>query len=93
MVILQSFLAIIICAIVPAIRYSERGIRNLPEHVIEAAQMMGSTKWQLLWQVKMPLDLLVLMLGLNQTIMHDIVMLVTATLIGTKGLEQIVFMG
>ena len=93
MVILQSFLAIIICAIVPAIRYSERGIRNLPEHVIKAAQMMGSTKWQLLWQVKMPLALLVLMLGLNQTIMHGIVMLVTAALIGTKGLGQIVFMG
>jgi len=41
----------------------------------------------------MPLALLVLMLGLNQTKMHDIVMLVTAALIGTKGLEQIVFMG
>ena len=47
----------------------------------------------MLWQVKMPLALLVLMLDLNQTIMHDIVMLVTAALIVTKGLEQIVFMG
>ena len=41
----------------------------------------------------MPLALLVSMLGLNQTIMHDIVMLVTAALIGTKGLEQIFFIG
>ena len=87
MVILQHFLAIIICTIVPAIRYSERGIRNLPEHVIEAAQMMGVTKWQLLWQVKMPLALLILMLGLNQTIMYGIAILIIAALIGTNGLE------
>ena len=65
----------------------------MPEHVIEAAQMMGSTKWQLLWQVKMPLALPVIMLGLNQTIMYGIAMLVIAALIGTNGLEQIVFIG
>ena len=82
-----ALLTIIIYAIVPAIRYSEHGIRNLPEHVIEAAQMMGVTKWQLLWQVKMPLALLILMLGLNQTIMYGIAMLVIAALIGTNGLE------
>ena len=41
----------------------------------------------------MPLALLVHMLGLNQTIMYGIVMLVIAALIGTNGLEQIVFMG
>ena len=88
-----ALLAIIIYAIVPAIRYSEHGIRNLPEHVIEAAQMMGSTKLQLLLQVKMPLALPVIMLGLNQTIMYGIAMLVIAALIGTNGLEQIVFIG
>ena len=82
-----ALLTIIICAIVPAIRYSEHGIRNLPQHVIEAAKMMGVTKWQLLWQVKMPLALLILMLRLNQTIMYGIAMLVIAALIGTNGLE------
>tara|TARA_B100000579_G_scaffold428859_1_gene439714 strand:- start:354 stop:533 length:180 start_codon:yes stop_codon:yes gene_type:complete len=59
----------------------------LPQHVIEAAKMMGVTKWQLLWQVKMPLALLILMLRLNQTIMYGIAMLVIAALIGTNGLE------
>ena len=55
--------------------------------------MMGSTKLQLLLQVKMPLALPVIMLGLNQTIMYGIAMLVIAALIGTNGLEQIVFIG
>ena len=47
-----ALLAIIAYAIVPAIRYTEHGLRNLPEGVIEAARMMGCTKRQLLWSVK-----------------------------------------
>ena len=88
-----AILAIIAYAIVPAIRYAEHGLRNLPEEVIEAAKMMGSTKQQLLLQVKIPLALPVMMLGLNQTIMYGIAMLVIASFVGTNGLEQIVFIG
>ena len=34
-----------------------------------------------------------MMLGLNQTIMYGIAMLVIASLVGTNGLEQIVYIG
>ena len=88
-----ALLAIIIYAIVPSIRYAKHGIRNLPSEVIDASKMMGSTKTQLLFLVKLPLALPVIMLGLNQTIMYGIAMLVIAALIGTNGLEQIVFIG
>lgn len=88
-----ALLAIIAYAIVPAIRYSEHGLRNVPETVVEAAQMMGSTQSQMLWQVKIPLALPIMMLGLNQTIMYGIAMLVIAALVGTNGLEQVVYIG
>lgn len=88
-----ALLAIIAYAIVPAIRYSEHGLRNLPETVLEAAKMMGATKRQLLWQVQIPLALPVIMIGLNQTIMYGIAMLVITALVGTNGLEQIVYIG
>jgi glycine betaine/proline transport system permease protein len=88
-----ALLAIIAYAIVPAIRYAEHGLRNLPEDVIEAVNMMGGTKRQILFQVKIPLALPIMMLGLNQTIMYGIAMLVIAALVGTNGLEQIVFIG
>lgn len=88
-----ALLAIIAYAFVPAIRYAEHGLRNLPDHVIEAARMIGCTKRQLLWQVKIPLALPVMMLGLNQTIMFGIAMLVITALVGTKGLEQSVYIG
>ena len=88
-----ALLTIIAYAFVPAIRYAEHGLRNLPETVIEAATMVGCTKQQLLWQVKMPLALPVMMLGLNQTIMFGIAMLVIAALVGGTGLEQRVYIG
>jgi len=86
-----ALLAIIAYAIVPAIRYTEHGLRDLPETVIEAARMIGTTPRQLLWQVKIPLALPIMMLGLNQTILYGIAMLVIAALVGANGLEQTVY--
>ena len=88
-----ALLAIMAYAIVPAIRYAEHGLRNIPETVIEAATAIGCTRRQLLWRVKLPLALPVMMLGLNQTIMYGIAMLVIAALVGTNGLGQRVYIG
>jgi glycine betaine/proline transport system permease protein len=88
-----ALLAIIAYAFVPAARYTEHGLRNLPDDVIEAAQCMGCTKWQLLWQVKLPLAFPVIMLGLNQTIMYAVSMLVITALVGTSDLGQRVYIG
>jgi len=54
---------------------------------------MGCTAGQMLWQVKLPLALPVVMLGLNQTIMFGIAMLVIAALVGTNELGQRVYIG
>jgi len=88
-----ALLAICAYAIVPAMRYAEHGLRNLPAEVIEAATAMGCTPRQLLLQVKLPLALPELMLGLNQTIMYGISMLVISALVGTKELGQRVYIG
>ncbi len=88
-----ALLAIIAYAIVPAIRYTEHGLRNLPASVLEAAETMGCTRWQLLTRVKLPLALPAIMLGLNQTILYGIGMLVIAALVGTTGLGQQIYIG
>lgn len=54
---------------------------------------MGCVPAQLLIQVKLPLALPGLMLGLNQTIMYGISMLVITALVGTKELGQQVYVG
>jgi len=89
----SALLAIIAYAIVPAVRYVEHGLRDLPEDVIEAATAMGCTPRQLLFQVKLPLAQPIIMLGLNQTIMYAIAMLVIAALVGTNDLGQQVYIG
>lgn len=88
-----ALLAIIAYAIVPAIRYTEHGLRNLPDDVIEAATAIGTTPRQLLWQVKLPLAVPSIMLGLNQTIMFGISMLVITALVGTDDLGQQIYIG
>jgi glycine betaine/proline transport system permease protein len=88
---MTALLAIILYSIVPSIRYTEHGLRRVPPEVIEAARSMGCTPRQLLWQVKMPFALPEIMLGLNQTIMFALAMLVIAALVGTKGLGQMVY--
>ena len=88
-----ALLAIMAYAIVPAIRYAEHALRNVPAQVVEAATCFGCTRRQLLWRVKLPLAMPVMMLGLNQTIMFGIAMLVIAALVGTNGLGQRVYIG
>jgi glycine betaine/proline transport system permease protein len=87
----SALLAIIAYAIVPAVRYTEHGLRTVPGHVLEAARSIGCTERQILWQVKLPLALPQIMLGMNQTIMLGITMLVIAALVGTRDLGQMVF--
>jgi len=86
-----SFLAIIAYAIVPMIRYTEHGLRHVPEETVEAARSMGCSPRQMLWEVKMPLALPEIMLGLNQTVLFALAMLVITALVGSKGLGQSVY--
>ncbi|NMM44838.1 ABC transporter permease subunit [Rhodospirillaceae bacterium KN72] len=88
----SALLAVIIYAIVPPIRYVEHGLRNVRPDVVEAAKQIGCTDRQILFDVKLPLALPVIMLGLNQTIMYGLAMLVIAALVGTKGLGQAVYL-
>jgi glycine betaine/proline transport system permease protein len=88
-----ALIAIVMYAVVPAIRYTELGIRNVPVTAVEAARAHGATPWQLLWQVQLPIALPEIMLALNQTIMMALAMVVVAALVGARGLGQAVMTG
>jgi glycine betaine/proline transport system permease protein len=89
---LTALIAIVIYAIVPAIRYVEHGLRTVPLHALEAARQVGCTRRQILLEVKIPLAMPVIMLGLNQTIMYALSMLVIAALVGTRDLGQQIYL-
>lgn len=87
-----ALLAIISYSIVPPIRYFEHGLRNVPVDIVEAAQQIGCTPRQILFEVERPLALPIIMLGLNQPIMYGLAMLVIAALVGTQGLGQQIYL-
>ncbi len=86
-----AMLAVIVYAVAPAIRYTDHGIRKVPPHLIEAATSAGCTRRQILWKVQLPLALPEIMLGINQTIMMALSMLVITALVGTRDLGQEVY--
>ena len=81
-------IAVVIYAIPPIIRLTNLGIRLVDKDVLEAADAFGSSGWQKLKNVQMPLALPTIMAGINQTIMMALAMVVIASMIGVQGLGQ-----
>ncbi|MDH4411899.1 MAG: ABC transporter permease subunit [Rhizobium sp.] len=86
-----ALIAIVAYAVAPAIRYSALGIQRVDPRVVEAGRAMGCTPWQILTKIKLKLALPEIMLGLNQTIMFALSMLVITALVGTRDLGQEVY--
>jgi glycine betaine/proline transport system permease protein len=86
-----ALIAIVAFAVTPAIRYTIHGIRQVPPHLIEAAIATGCTRRQILWRVQLPLAMPEIMLGINQTILFALAMLVITALVGTRDLGQEVY--
>ena len=87
----SAMIAVTLYALAPAVRYAAHGLREVPNELIEAGLVCGCTKRQLLWRIKLPLATPQLLLGLNQTIMLALSMLVITALVGTRDLGQEVY--
>ncbi|WP_018236295.1 proline/glycine betaine ABC transporter permease [Ensifer sp. BR816] len=83
-----GLIAVVIYAIPPMIRLTDLGIRLVDKDVLEAADAFGSSSWQKLRNVQLPLALPTIMAGINQTIMMALAMVVIASMIGVQGLGQ-----
>lgn len=86
-----AMIAVVAYAISPAIRYTAHGLRQVDPQLVEAGTAAGCTPWQLLTKIKLKLALPEIMLGLNQTIMLALSMLVITALVGTRDLGQEVY--
>lgn len=88
-----AIFATVLYAVAPLIRLTDLGIRQVDATVTEAAASFGTTPWQLLLTVQLPLARPSIMAGINQTTMMSLSMVVIASMIGARGLGEEVLIG
>ncbi len=81
-----AVIATIIYAVPPVIRLTNVGIRTVDPEAVEAAKAFGAGRRQVLWDVQIPLAKPSIMVGINQTTMMALAMVVIGSMIGAKGL-------
>ena len=86
-----AMIAVVAYAVVASVRYTVLGLQAVDPRLIEAGRAMGCTQWQILTRIRLRLALPEILLGLNQTIMFALSMLVITALVGTRDLGQDVY--
>lgn len=79
--------------LLPIVRNTIAGLRGVQPHLIEAAQGMGMTPFQLLMRVELPNALYVILAGVRTALAINVGTVPLAFLIGGGGLGELIFTG
>lgn len=88
-----SIIALILYSIVPILFNASSGLLSVPPKVIEAGRGLGLTQNQLLWKIRIPMSLPVIMAGIRSAATINIGTATVASFIGGGGLGDLIFMG
>ncbi len=83
-------IAVIVYATIPATRYTVEGLTSVPQALQDAGSMSGVNRMQRWLKIEMPLALPHIMLGLNQTVVFALFMVIIGAMIGTDDLGQFI---
>jgi glycine betaine/proline transport system permease protein len=83
-------IAIMVYALVPATRYTIQGLLSVPTELLEAGSMSGANRVQRYLSIELPLSFPHLALGMNQTVVFSLSMVIIGAMIGTDDLGQLI---
>ncbi len=81
-------IAVIVYATIPATRYTVEGLRSVPSALQDLGLMSGANRFQRFADIDLPLALPHMMLGINQTVIFALFMVIIGAMIGTDDLGQ-----
>jgi glycine betaine/proline transport system permease protein len=81
-------IAVVVYATIPATRYTIEGLRSVPSALHDAGSMSGVTRLQRWLKIELPLAFPHMMLGINQTVVFALFMVIIGAMIGTTDLGQ-----
>ncbi|GII25388.1 ABC transporter permease subunit [Planosporangium mesophilum] len=90
---LTAIVAAVVFAAPVAVKVVADGVRAVPASVVEAAAAAGSSTWQLIWKVQLPLARHSLTLAANQGLIYVLSMVVVGGLVGAGALGYLVVAG
>jgi osmoprotectant transport system permease protein len=90
---INAIVALTVYALLPMVRGTHTGIVNINKEIIEAAEGMGSTKKQVLFEIKLPLALPQIMSAIRTMVIMTIALTGIAAFIGAGGLGVAIYRG
>lgn len=90
---MTAMIALCIYALLPMVRNTHTGLVNVSQSILEAAKGMGSTKWQMLYKIKLPLALPMIISGIRNMAIMTIALAGIASFIGAGGLGVAIYRG
>ncbi|EAE2396660.1 ABC transporter permease [Listeria monocytogenes] len=86
-------LSLFLYSLLPILKNTYTGIRNVDGALLESGKAMGMTKWQVLRLIEMPLALSVIMAGIRNALVIAIGVAAIGTFVGAGGLGDIIVRG
>lgn len=88
-----AIVMVILYSLLPIIKNTYTGIKNINEQTLEAATGIGLTKWQILTKVQIPLAFPVIMAGIRISAVSAVGLMTLAAFVGAGGLGYLVYAG
>lgn len=88
-----AVIALTVYALLPMVRNTYTGMTNVDPAILEAAKGMGSTRMQILFRIRLPLAMPVIMSGIRSMVTMTIALAGIASFIGAGGLGVAIYRG